>query len=212
MIALGYQSIFLISFYRISLYLEENPKERGASFIYYGDELEKDPRTKTVPERETETLCRYIAYNYMGKEEGDIEIGELFLLINEYFGEDPLDNMIMVAKGNKLLKNVTTWATLDLIDEYRNEKRRYNYENDKKIENLINSEKLSNPSELQEAEVLPNLRSIQDWIDDKIPDPINRQILNYRYFDKLTLRKIGEKVGMSAVAVKKRLDKLNPPF
>jgi len=226
MIALGYLSIYIISLFRIFLYLKDNPTARDALYIYYGNELEKDPRTKILVENAIDTLCRYISYNYKGKEDKDYDIKpyytpwnhELWLNIHGILKEDFIDNLIMSAGGDEKLKNIANSVKFDLINEhvvYREyEKRRYDYENDQYIENLINTEKL-NVSELQEAEVLPNLQSMKNWIDDKIPDPIDRDILNYSYFNKLPLREIGKKIGMSGVAVRKRLiklKKLNLPF
>lgn len=222
-VALGYLSIYVISLYRIFLYLEDNPTPRDSLYIFYGNELEKDPQTKILLEKAIERLCRYIAYNYMGKEDRDYDIKpyytpwnyELLLNVNKVLKDDIVNNLIMAAEGDEKLKEIANSVKFDLINEYtkyrKYEKGRYDYKNYQKIENLINTEKLSNASELQEAEVLPNLQSMKNWID-KVPDPIDRKILNYKYFNKLPLREIGEKVGMSHVAVKKRVDKLNPPF
>jgi len=219
-VALGYLSIYIISLFRIFLYLEDNPTPRDDLYIYYGRELEKDPKTKILVENAIERLCRYIAYNYMGKEDRDYDIKpyytpwnyELLLNVNKVLKDDIVNNLIMAAEGDEKLKEIANSVKFDLINKYREdrkyEKGRYDYKNYQKIEKLINTEKLSNASELHEAEVL---QIIKKWIEN-VTDPIDRDILNYRYFKKLSLREIGEKVGMSHVAVKKRVDKLNPPF
>jgi len=46
-VALGYLSIYVISLYRIFLYLEDNPTPRAGLYIYYGNDLEKDSKDRS---------------------------------------------------------------------------------------------------------------------------------------------------------------------
>jgi len=207
-VALGYLSIFIISLFKLHLLLEDNPNPRDSLYIYYGNELEQDPKSKVYLENAIQTLCRYIAYNFKGKEDRDDKIKpshtyELWSAISKLFKENLVDNLIMAAEGDEKLKNIANSVKFDLIDEYRKyDKGRNDYgdENDQYIENLIYSEEFSNASELQEAEVLPNLQSMKNWID-KVPDPIDREILNYKYFNKLPLREIGDKVEIKVEGI-----------
>ena len=43
MLALGYLSLFVISLWRLYLYLEDNPNARDTLYMQYGNEMEKDP-------------------------------------------------------------------------------------------------------------------------------------------------------------------------
>jgi len=147
-VALGYLSIYIISLFRISLYLEGNPNPRDSLYIYYGNELEQDPKSKPCLEKALENLGKYTRYEYKAltknpQSEPDTGAGKkIYIGSEEYFNEDLNKNiysyvykvviesfgdrsdsrltedLIRAAEGDSNLRRIPEYTAKDFINEY----------------------------------------------------------------------------------------------